>query len=383
MSKRRHTLLILKQTNLLYTPLPSPTSGKNKKTSLPFFGTPLSQAAKSSVDLFEFAALKTYYYTRSIPSHMAESKATSPLVCVLVDVDVAPDCAAVQSLYVGLSVRSRLPGAGGSCWLEQYPLMPPSVMPLFTVCDTPLPNARHTPSLSPLHPPRSLPSSSPPPPLPRPLSQALSVTYETIAMSTFGSEAPLQRVADLGAVVVVAVAAEPAGLAARAGVKLPVPVIAVSSAEGAGSTSGASGASGASLAQAEASGFAAACSGRAGALAAGKIVGLLSPEVRSLVNLQQSRYEGSAIVTEAQLKSHQHARLIAGSMSNCVTSTDLEPVFRGLQQDLGEGAVIKYVGKVRDRYELPHCVVLVTTDRQSAFDRNLAAVPYKVREVSS
>ena len=203
-------------------------------------------------------------------------------------------------------------------------------------------------------------------------------------MSTFGSEAPLQRVADLGAVVVVAVAAEPAGLAARAGVKLPVPVIAVSSAEGAGSTmSGASGASGASLAQAEASGFAAACSGRAGALAAGKIVGLLSPEVRSLVNLQQSRYEGSAIVTEAQLKSHQHARLIAGSMSNCVTSTDLEPVFRGLQQDLGEGAVIKYVGKVRDRYELPHCVVLVTTDRQSAFDRNLAAVPYKVREVSS
>ena len=156
-------------------------------------------------------------------------------------------------------------------------------------------------------------------------------------MSTFGSEAPLQRVADSGAVVVVAVAAEPAGLAARAGVKLPVPVIAVSAAEGADS------ASGASLAQAEASGFAAACSGRAGALAAGKIVGLLSPEVRSLVNLQQSRYEGSAIVTEAQLKSHQHARLIAGSMSNCVTSTDLEPVFRGLQQDLGEGAVIKYV----------------------------------------
>jgi phosphoribosylaminoimidazole-succinocarboxamide synthase len=37
----------------------------------------------------------------------------------------------------------------------------------------------------------------------------------------------------------------------------------------------------------------------------------------------------------------------------------------------------RYVGKVRDRYELPHCVVLVTTDRQSAFDRHLAAVPYK------
>lgn len=35
-------------------------------------------------------------------------------------------------------------------------------------------------------------------------------------------------------------------------------------------------------------------------------------------------------------------------------------------------------GKVRDVYELEDKLVIVTTDRQSAFDRLLAAVPYKV-----
>lgn len=35
-------------------------------------------------------------------------------------------------------------------------------------------------------------------------------------------------------------------------------------------------------------------------------------------------------------------------------------------------------GKVRDVYELEDRLVIVTTDRQSAFDRLLAAVPYKV-----
>lgn len=37
----------------------------------------------------------------------------------------------------------------------------------------------------------------------------------------------------------------------------------------------------------------------------------------------------------------------------------------------------KYQGKVRDTYDLGDKLVLVTTDRQSAFDRVLAAVPYK------
>lgn len=37
----------------------------------------------------------------------------------------------------------------------------------------------------------------------------------------------------------------------------------------------------------------------------------------------------------------------------------------------------KYRGKVRDTYDLGDKLVLITTDRQSAFDRHLASIPYK------
>ncbi|KAK9836421.1 hypothetical protein WJX74_000107 [Apatococcus lobatus] len=46
-----------------------------------------------------------------------------------------------------------------------------------------------------------------------------------------------------------------------------------------------------------------------------------------------------------------------------------------VQSDLGLGK--QTVGKVRDMYSLDEHLVIVTTDRQSAFDRLLAAVPYK------
>lgn len=35
-------------------------------------------------------------------------------------------------------------------------------------------------------------------------------------------------------------------------------------------------------------------------------------------------------------------------------------------------------GKVRDTYDCGDTIVIVTTDRQSAFDRVLASVPFKV-----
>ena len=35
-------------------------------------------------------------------------------------------------------------------------------------------------------------------------------------------------------------------------------------------------------------------------------------------------------------------------------------------------------GKVRDTYDLGNKLLIVTTDRQSAFDRLLAAIPFKV-----
>ncbi|MFA5075864.1 MAG: phosphoribosylaminoimidazolesuccinocarboxamide synthase [Patescibacteria group bacterium] len=57
--------------------------------------------------------------------------------------------------------------------------------------------------------------------------------------------------------------------------------------------------------------------------------------------------------------------LIKASLKNCLTETDLSW--------LGS----KRRGKVRDTYDLGDKLVLVTTDRQSAFDRILASVPFK------
>lgn len=37
----------------------------------------------------------------------------------------------------------------------------------------------------------------------------------------------------------------------------------------------------------------------------------------------------------------------------------------------------KYTGKVRDVYDLDDKLIMITTDRLSAFDRMLAVVPYK------
>lgn len=59
-----------------------------------------------------------------------------------------------------------------------------------------------------------------------------------------------------------------------------------------------------------------------------------------------------------------YADIIKQNLDNTLTETDL-------------GVGKKYVGKVRDRYELSDKFLMVTTDRQSAFDRVLAAIPFK------
>lgn len=56
---------------------------------------------------------------------------------------------------------------------------------------------------------------------------------------------------------------------------------------------------------------------------------------------------------------------IQQQLQNCLTETDFTV--------LGK----KYRGKVRDTYDTGDRLVLVTTDRQSAFDRILAAIPFK------
>ncbi len=59
-----------------------------------------------------------------------------------------------------------------------------------------------------------------------------------------------------------------------------------------------------------------------------------------------------------------YEQVIKTHLNNCVTVTDF---------NFGK----KRIGKVRDTYELPDTLILVTTDRQSAFDRVLAAIPFK------
>ena len=59
-----------------------------------------------------------------------------------------------------------------------------------------------------------------------------------------------------------------------------------------------------------------------------------------------------------------YSEQIRQALPFCLTETHL---------DIG----IRYQGKVRDTYDLGDRLVLITTDRQSAFDRVLAAVPYK------
>ena len=59
-----------------------------------------------------------------------------------------------------------------------------------------------------------------------------------------------------------------------------------------------------------------------------------------------------------------YTKIITANLNNCLTETDLS-------------GRVKYGGKVRDRYELEDRLILITTDRQSAFDRILAAIPFK------
>jgi len=59
-----------------------------------------------------------------------------------------------------------------------------------------------------------------------------------------------------------------------------------------------------------------------------------------------------------------YQEIIKQNLKNCLTETNLE---------IGK----KKIGKVRDSYELDDKMILITTDRQSAFDRILASVPFK------
>ena len=65
------------------------------------------------------------------------------------------------------------------------------------------------------------------------------------------------------------------------------------------------------------------------------------------------------------IKSTEHYKpSILAELKNTLTETNLS-------------AGIKKTGKVRDQYKINNKIVLITTDRQSAFDRVLASIPFK------
>lgn len=66
---------------------------------------------------------------------------------------------------------------------------------------------------------------------------------------------------------------------------------------------------------------------------------------------------------------NQLMNAIKASLSSCLSETHLHLTVPGLQS--------KTRGKVRDIYDGGDYLVLVTTDRQSAFDRVLASIPFK------
>jgi len=63
-------------------------------------------------------------------------------------------------------------------------------------------------------------------------------------------------------------------------------------------------------------------------------------------------------------KDIDYTETIRRELENCLTETDL-------------GIGTRVAGKVRDTYDLGDRLILVTTDRQSAFDRVLASIPFK------
>lgn len=120
------------------------------------------------------------------------------------------------------------------------------------------------------------------------------------------------------------------------------------------------------------------------ALFAAKILGVYDEGIRLRVAELQKANRDRLYIDDAEAVSKSYSSLISSTRAavHTIKSTTAEIVF-------GSGAPAfpeRISGKVRDRYEfslrrddgrVENLAALVTTDRQSAFDRVLAAIPYK------
>ncbi|GMI90989.1 PURIN C, purin 7 [Hibiscus trionum] len=96
------------------------------------------------------------------------------------------------------------------------------------------------------------------------------------------------------------------------------------------------------------------------------------PRFSLSVMSSQGQHEMPTASLDALLNSGSREEVFAtikGSLHNCLSETNLQLTVPGLKS--------KTRGKVRDIYDAGDCLVLVTTDRQSAFDRILASIPFK------
>ncbi|GLT93751.1 hypothetical protein SLE2022_115260 [Rubroshorea leprosula] len=97
------------------------------------------------------------------------------------------------------------------------------------------------------------------------------------------------------------------------------------------------------------------------------------PKISLSVKSGQNHHQSSQVASLDTLlnsgRKEEFLDAIKGSLHNCLSETNLHLTVPGLKS--------KIRGKVRDIYDGGDYLVLVTTDRQSAFDRILASIPFK------
>lgn len=114
------------------------------------------------------------------------------------------------------------------------------------------------------------------------------------------------------------------------------------------------------------------------ALFVAKSLGVYDKSIRDRVAAVQKANRDRLYIDDAEQVTKTYGRMISSvrESKDVTTETDEKLIFGAA----GLGTKIKE-GKVRDQYSFRHgdddFIALVTTDRQSAFDRVLAAIPYK------
>ncbi|RVW17832.1 Phosphoribosylaminoimidazole-succinocarboxamide synthase, chloroplastic [Vitis vinifera] len=96
------------------------------------------------------------------------------------------------------------------------------------------------------------------------------------------------------------------------------------------------------------------------------------PRWIKFLTMSSQQHQSQQLSLDALISSNRKEEVIGAvrhSLSNCLSETNLHLTVPALKS--------KTRGKVRDVYDGGDYLVLVTTDRQSAFDRVLASIPFK------